>query len=506
MKPIFFIIFVFLLSSCTHKKKETSINEAGIFYPEVQKRTIIKGTITNIIDFEDESKTIRLLVDDIPLDEQIKYITNIDENGHFLFNIPLNNPTNVYLKYLDGKIEPYIVPNDTLVIQCKISTVGSKIDINAISYDKKHNDFQIKFRKHNRWFTKQIRHFIKNRPNPLSTEHFKNYCFDFIASTTTKINERIEDKESDSIIYKYLKYSTIYYSYKDIVRSGKDLKDPKEKELFFSFLTDSIIFNNNALITSSYRNFLNNYSQLVEDQIPTTVNTFGDSDDQIKKKLVSQTTKNLTNLRTGFWTDYLLASYINSSILHKEEEISASSMPYYVELIKTNIHDNYTREFLLSKMKEMQSSINERNKIEIAPNSKLQDHALSPSNLYSKILKENKGKVIYLDFWGTWCAPCIQQMPYSNRLHAKLAHKNVAFVYLACKSNTGAAENIIKKEQLNGQNYILNQEDYEYFEKLFKINGLPRYVLIDKYGKIYSKNATRPQSEKTLEIINQLLQ
>lgn len=49
--------------------------------------------------------------------------------------------------------------------------------------------------------------------------------------------------------------------------------------------------------------------------------------------------------------------------------------------------------------------------------------------LLANIKNSFKGKALVLDFWGTWCAPCLQDMPYSTKLHDQLENEPIEFVY-----------------------------------------------------------------------------
>jgi thiol-disulfide isomerase/thioredoxin len=506
MKKTYLLIFFISLLSCSKAKKE-EIVASGKFYPNVESRTVIIGKIKNIQEFAKASKTIRLSVDDITIDKQLKFITTIDEEGNFLFDIPLKHPTNTYLGYSDGRITPYIYPNDTLTITFEIRKVGSLIDINATSYDKKHHQFQIQFAKQNNWIYKQLNNFKKGLSKNKTAYQFKNEIINFEKLLSKKIANRIENKKTDSIIYNYLHYTNTYTCYKDILRRGKNIKNIDKKKLYYSFLNDSIVFNKSALVTSAYRTFLNHYSQYVEPKNPVKILSNGKSDEQKKKELFAKTIEYKTQLRTGIWKDYLVASNIRNRVIKREEELTASSIDYYFEFIKNNIDDTYTKQLLTAMLDEVNLNIIERDKANIPVGSEPQNITTSSEeNLYEKILKINKGKVIYIDFWGTWCSPCIQQFPFAKKLHSKLKSKKVAFVYLSCQSKKEASENVIKKYQLEGQHYLLNQKQYEFFEKKFNIVGLPRYVIIDKNGKVYNKNATKPESGNTLSTLEKLLE
>ena len=53
---------------------------------------------------------------------------------------------------------------------------------------------------------------------------------------------------------------------------------------------------------------------------------------------------------------------------------------------------------------------------------------------FNKILQENKGKVIYIDCWATWCGPCKKAMPDSKKLMKKYEGTDVSFVYVCIES------------------------------------------------------------------------
>ncbi len=125
-------------------------------------------------------------------------------------------------------------------------------------------------------------------------------------------------------------------------------------------------------------------------------------------------------------------------------------------------------------------------------------------NVLDDITNRFKNKVVYLDFWATWCGPCVREFPNSKKLEETFAGKDVVFVYVCFKSNYDKWKKDIKTYELNENQYFLNTEASNEFSNKFKINGFPTYYLIDKNGQIY-KDVTRPSDERTKEKINELL-
>jgi thiol-disulfide isomerase/thioredoxin len=110
----------------------------------------------------------------------------------------------------------------------------------------------------------------------------------------------------------------------------------------------------------------------------------------------------------------------------------------------------------------------------------------SADSIMKTILETNKGSVIYIDFWGTWCGPCLVAMreaePFVKRLK-----DNVAFVYLCLDSEQDGWEKTSKIMGIAKHNYFLNARQSADMRSAFEIQGIPFYMLIDKNGTIIKK-------------------
>lgn len=120
-------------------------------------------------------------------------------------------------------------------------------------------------------------------------------------------------------------------------------------------------------------------------------------------------------------------------------------------------------------------------------------------------LKDLRGKYVYIDVWATWCRPCIVEIPHLHKLEEKFKGKDIHFVSISIdKENVKDKwKKMIKDKEMGGIQLFAPQNDS--FIKEFKINSIPRFILIDPKGNIVNANAPRPSSPKTLELLTSLL-
>ena len=122
-------------------------------------------------------------------------------------------------------------------------------------------------------------------------------------------------------------------------------------------------------------------------------------------------------------------------------------------------------------------------------------------NNYS--LSDFKGKVLYLDFWATWCGPCTKESPYFESLAKKFIDKDVLFLPISMDNSKKTWSKYLKSHskelvQYHSIDPILKNE--------WCIKGIPRFVLIDKNFNIVNAYAERPSDTAICEKIQDLLE
>ncbi|MBY0244680.1 MAG: TlpA family protein disulfide reductase [Sphingobacteriaceae bacterium] len=125
----------------------------------------------------------------------------------------------------------------------------------------------------------------------------------------------------------------------------------------------------------------------------------------------------------------------------------------------------------------------------------------------TKLFNSYKGNIVFLDFWASWCQPCRMEMPYSKELEKIYESKKIKFIYLSKDKEFNAWQKALKDESMSKENnFILNKKATQFFQNNIDLSLIPRYVILDKNGKIIHGDAPRPSDPKLKKLLDKLLE
>ncbi len=131
------------------------------------------------------------------------------------------------------------------------------------------------------------------------------------------------------------------------------------------------------------------------------------------------------------------------------------------------------------------------------------DFSITRNDGKEMMLSELKGRVLYIDLWATWCAPCLKEAPAFEALAEKYAgNDNILFVKISTDTNEKAWKNFIATKGKGHTQYISKDKR---LGSEWVLAGIPRFILIDKDFKILDAFAPRPSDENIGKILDAVL-
>ncbi|QZK90172.1 TlpA family protein disulfide reductase [Flavobacterium sp. CHNK8] len=121
---------------------------------------------------------------------------------------------------------------------------------------------------------------------------------------------------------------------------------------------------------------------------------------------------------------------------------------------------------------------------------------------FKNILKKHKGKTLVIEVWASWCGDCVKAMPKLKELQAN--NPDVSYLFISMDKTADKWKEGIEKHQLKGDHYMANDQMKGVFAKEVDVDWIPRYIIVDKNGKIVLYRAIETDFEKINETLKSL--
>ncbi|WP_188050425.1 TlpA disulfide reductase family protein [Flavobacterium sp. GP15] len=118
---------------------------------------------------------------------------------------------------------------------------------------------------------------------------------------------------------------------------------------------------------------------------------------------------------------------------------------------------------------------------------------------FKNILKKYKGKTLVIEVWASWCGDCVKAMPKIKELQAK--NPDVAYLFLSMDKTAEQWKNGIEKHEIKGDHFMANDQMKGVFAKALDVDWIPRYIIVDKKGKIVLYRAIETDFDKINETL-----
>ena len=122
---------------------------------------------------------------------------------------------------------------------------------------------------------------------------------------------------------------------------------------------------------------------------------------------------------------------------------------------------------------------------------------------FQEILKKHEGKTIFIEVWASWCSDCIKALPEVKKLNETYG-KEVVFVNLSCDKTYESWLKGIEKYEVRGEHYLTADGMKGVFGKSINLDWIPRYMVVDKTGKIALYKVIEADDEKLIKTLESL--
>jgi thiol-disulfide isomerase/thioredoxin len=121
---------------------------------------------------------------------------------------------------------------------------------------------------------------------------------------------------------------------------------------------------------------------------------------------------------------------------------------------------------------------------------------------FAEILKKYEGTTIVIDIWASWCSDCVKGMPKVKALQEK--YPEVTFLFISMDKSYESWLKGIEKYEVRGEHYLTADGMKGVFGKSVELDWIPRYMVVDKKGKIALYKVIEADDEKLIKTLESL--
>ena len=209
-----------------------------------------------------------------------------------------------------------------------------------------------------------------------------------------------------------------------------------------------------------------------------------DSLAQIYIAMKAKTEKTIDSLVTNYPDCHASALIINNFVV-KNKDLAE------VERMYDGLTPRIKNAYLGRKLKATIDNIKKTSLGNVAP-----DFTLQAPDGKNVSLADFRGKYVLLDFWASWCGPCLREVPNVKKVYDKYHDKGFEILSVSLDDKKDNWTNAIEKYDLNWV-HVSSLQGWDCpVAKLYNVSGVPAMLLIDKEGKII---ATKLRGELLME-------
>ncbi|MFO7979100.1 MAG: TlpA disulfide reductase family protein [Bacteroidales bacterium] len=447
---------------------------------EQPQQATISGTVEN-----PTSETLEIFYyKDFIANTQEKVEVTLDENNSFSATLPLTEGQMVYLRMPRLNVQLYLQPG------AEVNVVADAANADAIPEVGGEQALESRFMVNYDPLQSQYnRMIVLNKAGEMTPVEFINYMdevyqekMDFLLSE--------EYQQLDADFVNHMQTNFLYEKYGLLLeypRAYAQMNQEDELELpegYYSFLEAEDLFSDEYTSSRAYISFMNNYMayqrQNMEPQNEEL--SYYEAQYQLTKELFS-----------GKSRDLMLSQVMMSLLNFADFQVAQELYANYQSVVNTPEYKQVVEE-------EYQTVL------ALAPGQPAPDFTLTNIDGEPVSLSDFEGKVVYLDFWASWCGPCMREMPHAKELKERLAgEEDLVYLYISVDTDEEAWRKTVAQHEITGVHVNVPGFGHE-VPAGYNLKGVPTFYLIGRDGMIIDNRPPRPSSEKIDQVLLDALQ
>ncbi|MCG8697168.1 MAG: TlpA family protein disulfide reductase, partial [Bacteroidales bacterium] len=219
--------------------------------------------------------------------------------------------------------------------------------------------------------------------------------------------------------------------------------------------------------------------------------------------MIANNMKIYFGIEKGFVLDIMFSQSKCESMSRKQKPFSDQE----IKEIEEKIENKYIADYIILQSQHLEKKIQQK----LEANKTKTGYVINDTpktegdKLFDAILQKYQGKVVFVDFWATWCGPCRRGMESIKSLKEELKGQDIEFVYITNHTSPESTWNMMIPD-IKGEHYRVEKDEWNYFASKFNISGIPHYVLVDKDGTVVKDKVYFASSNEELrKLFNEYL-
>jgi|GEM_PF-3271766 len=422
------------------------------------------------------------------------------EKGAFEYHFDLQEPAEIEIWFKNNIVTVFLLPGDEVSFECDFNDVYK-----TLSFTGTHNDDHQFLSALSEQQSIMMKTFSKYEnkekgymevPDDVAENTRKNQ-----SENIAKIKKEASGKYHFSNQFKAYYFDPSYekaaaelnsYRWQRATIAGMKLKVDEEdkvtEEDIEKVLSNLKIENEADLASKHYIDFLNYYDSYLANSQPKEKIKPSDPDEYYFQKKLTRRDNTFKN------KNILYALWVHD-LAERSNHADAASFANEVAVITKKFPDGKYND----KLNKLVAGKKKLLKGAPAPPFKLED-----INGNTVALENLKGKVLYIEFWASWCLPCVIEMKKAKAIKEHYKNeKDLLFVYITKEENKTYWKNAIKEHDVQGLNLFAGKSAVV---DEYQANGVPHFAIIDRDGTIVTSDAPRPsESDQLMDVLDKTL-